>query len=374
MITKTGKGIIAKYLIGQAPAYASYIAIGCGAKPLSTSDNFGDYTEKKALDFEMFRVPVTSRGYVTEDNVTKIVLTAELPTEERYEMSEVGVFSAGSNPLAGAYDSRALYAFTTDEAWEYHTASLSTPLEVIYEPLHGVLEDGFINQELKVFQTNSDNLVFTNPERVSRYERARFFNNIVMMRGDTSDLTADSNGVLSAATGSQHIHTTGVSLDFNKNAPTDEIKVAFSVINKNPDGAIVPDEVRILVEFSSTDVHGEGQWAKLSIIATNEDYDFATNRYVVSTKQLQELAKSQIGFTWNAVNVVSIYSTVLVDSEPSDQFYVGLDAIRLENVSSENPLYGLTGYSVLKNNNANTIVKPANTTNYLEFRFAIGVD
>ena len=34
MITNTGKSIIAKYLVGQAPAYASYIAIGCGPKPL----------------------------------------------------------------------------------------------------------------------------------------------------------------------------------------------------------------------------------------------------------------------------------------------------------------------------------------------------
>ena len=33
MITNTGKEIIAKYLMGTAPAYASYIAVGCGTKP-----------------------------------------------------------------------------------------------------------------------------------------------------------------------------------------------------------------------------------------------------------------------------------------------------------------------------------------------------
>jgi hypothetical protein len=38
MITNTGKTIIAKYLLGQAPAYASYIAIGCGATPLTTGN------------------------------------------------------------------------------------------------------------------------------------------------------------------------------------------------------------------------------------------------------------------------------------------------------------------------------------------------
>ena len=33
MITNTGKEILSKYLIGTAPAYASYLAVGCGSKP-----------------------------------------------------------------------------------------------------------------------------------------------------------------------------------------------------------------------------------------------------------------------------------------------------------------------------------------------------
>lgn len=135
MITNIGKNILAKYLIGQAPAYASYIAIGCGAQPLATNQNFGDYSAKQTLDFEMFRVPITSRGYVNDSGVNKIVLTAELPTDERYEISEVGVFSAGSNPSAGAYDSRSLFAFTVNENWEYHTSDTATALPIIYEPL-----------------------------------------------------------------------------------------------------------------------------------------------------------------------------------------------------------------------------------------------
>ena len=54
MITNTGKTIIAKYLLGQAPAYASYLAIGCGATPLTTGDPLGNYSAKTNLDFEMF--------------------------------------------------------------------------------------------------------------------------------------------------------------------------------------------------------------------------------------------------------------------------------------------------------------------------------
>jgi hypothetical protein len=97
MITNTGKSILGKYLIGQVPGYAAYMALGCGAKPTTT---FSDYSTKESLDFEMFRVPITSRGFVTENGVSQVVLTAELPTEERYEITEVGIFSASSNSIS----------------------------------------------------------------------------------------------------------------------------------------------------------------------------------------------------------------------------------------------------------------------------------
>jgi hypothetical protein len=373
MITNIGKNILAKYLIGQAPAYASYVAIGCGAKPIPTNQTFGDYSEKQALDFEMFRVPITSRGYVNDSGVNKIVLTAELPTDERYEISEVGIFSAGSNPSAGAYDSRSLFAFTVNENWEYHTDDTAVALPIIYEPLDGTLEDGNINQTDLVFQTNSDNRLFTNTDRIARYERARFFNNIVMMRGDTSELNL-SGDHLEIGTNTNHIHLLGTGLDFNKNAPTDQIKLAFSIINKDPDPSIVPDEVRILLEFAEDDSVNpiDKQWARFEIVMSANDYDFTNNRYYVITKELQELYKST-GFTWNNVSIVKIYSNVINGGNSSSDFYIGLDAIRFENVSTTNPVYGLTGYTVLKNTNAETIIKAANTTNYIEFRFAMDV-
>ena len=47
--------------------------------------------------------------------------------------------------------------------------------------------------------------------------------------------------------------------------------------------------------------------------------------------------------------------------------------MRLENIATTNPLYGLTGYSVVKTTDAETIVKSPNTSNYVEFRFSVGV-
>ena len=58
---------------------------------------------------------------------------------------------------------------------------------------------------------------------------------------------------------------------------------------------------------------------------------------------------------------------------PRDQYFVALDAIRLDNVGTVSPLYGMTGYSVVQNATAETIIKDANTNNYIEFRVILDV-
>jgi len=376
MITNTGKNILAKYLIGQAPAYASYIAVGCGAQPLNSDATLGDYSEKNSLDFEMFRVPITSRGYVNEDGIDKIVFTAELPTEERYEISEVGVYSAAANPSAGARDSRNIYAFTQTENWEYHSESEATAIPVVYEPLDGEANNNVINQPYDVFQTNADNRIFANPQRVERYERCRFLNNIISIVGDMSTISENQDGSLSLDSGN-HIHLNGVSASLDQNAPTDELRFAFSVANKDGSSSDIPSNIKLIVEFADSDPFGTGEFARLeaSLDHTPGDpeLDFSTNRYFVVTRQLQELVKST-GFSWSQMNIAKVYVCVS-DSlgNPSDQFYLNMDALRLENVTIQNPLYGMTGYSVIRAANAETLIKVANTTNFVEFRFAIGV-
>ena len=384
MITNTGKNIIGKYMLGQAPAYASFIAVGCGPTPLDLPDTAEDFSTKKALDFEMFRVPISSRGFVNEAGISKIVLTAELPTKERYEITEIGLYSAGSNPSAGAYDSKTIFAFTTTENWQYHTSSASTAITSYSSPLDNPLDDNVIAVANAVFQTNADNSIFYKTNRSSRYERCRFLNNTIFIKGNDSNLTlnedsgpAEDHFVVEA--GSNHIHLTGAAVDFTRNSPIDELKLAFSLVNKNGDSLAIPDTVRILVDFASTDA-GTGEYARFEAEINqgssgnldNSIADFETNRYFVVTKQLQELYTSA-NFTWNAVNVVKIYACVIDGGVPSENYYIALDAIRLENVATINALYGMTGYSIVKTDGAETIIKSPNTSNYIEFRFAIGV-
>ena len=384
MITNKGKSIIGKYMLGQAPAYASYLAVGCGPIPLQTEDIADDFATKESLDFEMFRVPISSRGFVNEDGIDKIVLTAELPTEERYEITEVGLYSAGSNPSAGAQDSKTVFAFTQGENWEHHTASAATAIPIISVPLDPD-EDDIINApgtETGVFQTNADNSIFYSTDRLERYERARFLNNTILMQGDDSDLSLDgggSGGVDHIAIDSgNHIHLTSPSVDFSKNSPIDELRLAFSLVNRDGGSASAPDTIRILVDFAGTDQTSPSIYARFEVNIEDgvDGYDFATNRYFVVSKQLQELYKSQ-NFIWNSVTVVKIYVSVFDSLSgglyPTSDYYIALDAMRLENIATVNPLYGLTGYSVIKNDDATTIIKSPNTNNYIEFRFSIGV-
>jgi hypothetical protein len=376
MITNTGQEILAKYIVGQAPAFASYISIGCGATPVSSDYIFSDpefdlIKNKESLDFEMFRVPITSRGYVYEDNQSKIVFTAELPTSERYEITEVGLWSAGSNPNAGSNDSRTVFSFSNSENWQYHEDEQVTSIPSYEAALHS--GNNIINKTETVFQTNADNPIFTTQKREGRGERCRFLNNIMVLRGDLSEINVLPNGKLEIVSGN-HIHLTGSSLDFDKTSPQDDLRLAFSLINKDGQSDVQPDEIRIMLEFAQSDAHGTGEYARFETIIKESDMniDFATGRYFVSVKKFEELTKS-IGFTWKAVDVVKFYVSVIKNGVVSNDYYVCLDALRLENTTSSNPLYGLTGYSVIKNINSKPVIKYANTTNHIEFRFGLDV-
>jgi hypothetical protein len=357
--------------------------VGCGPNPVASDGGiFGDYALKKSLDFEMFRVPIISRGFVNEDGIDKVVLTAQLPTEERYEITEVGIFSAASNPVAGSFDSRNIYSFAETDSWLYQPFnSPAIEIDSVYAPLDGQSENGIINQTLNVFQTNADNRVFTQQNRVARNERCRFLNNIIAMVGNDSTLTRNVSGKLDIGTGSKYIRLNETTVDFTKNSHLDELKLAFSVVSKVANSNTVPDNVKILLEFSHTGINSSQEYARFEVDVDDVGYvagtaeetiNFASNRYVVATKALRDLNKTD-NFDWREVSVAKIYACVTENNLPSDQFYVCLDGLRLENITTTNSLYGLTGYSVIKTVGAKPIIKSANTTNYIEFRFALGV-
>jgi hypothetical protein len=395
----------------------------------------------------MFRVPITSRGYVNDDGVNKIVLTAQLPTEERYEISEIGLFSAGANANAGAFDSRTITTFSNTEDWVYNTGSSLISPEIgnstFPEITTSLIDElNVITSSADVIQTNSNNGAFLNATRAGRYERCRYQNNIFLMRGNTSHLYVE-DGVFEIAPDAKFLQITGETVDLTRNSSSDILKVAFSLVSVNGDSGDIPNTARLMIEFSNSD---GSEYARMEVNATNAQYRFATNRYIVASSRLGDLTYSSANFSWRNVNTIKVYSSVIeeltvtnkeltdnvailttasthglsagdvitvtgVDStfngtyvitgtpttskisyaktagnvsetavtpngliEASvDTFFLVPDAIRLDNVSTINPLYGMTGYSIVQNADEETIIKSPNTNNYIEFRFILDV-
>lgn len=374
MITNTGKEIVAKYLLGTAPAFASYMAFGSGPQPLGAADShsFNTYTQKESLDFEMFRVPISSKGYVYEDGVNKLVFTAELPSQERYEITEIGIYSAGSNPSAAGFDSRNIVLFSQEEAWQSVTTSTEN-IPVVTVALDSG-DDNVIDVAYDVFQANADNRIFYRNNRNDYHERCRFFNNVILLAGDFSSIKdATSSTDLSSI---YHIAKTNTSINLSQNSLSDKIKIAFSVINQSSSLVLStpytgPDSVKIIIDFINTSTK-KARLIFNAVDSTNPDIDFSTNRYYVLEKNISD-AVQEDGFSWADVTSIKIYACAVTSNVLDDNYYIGLDAIRVENTQTQNPLYGLTAYTIVKNSDEQPILKASNTNNYIEYRMSVGV-
>jgi hypothetical protein len=369
MITNKGKEIIAKYLLGTTPAYASYMVFGCGQKPLATADPYGDYSDKDSLDFEMFRVPISSRGYVKEDNVNKIVFTAELPTQERYEITEIGLYSAGGNPSAAGFDSRSLLLFTEEEQWQYFDTTLKS-IPSINSALDES-DDNIISTTQSVFQASSDNRIFYKAYRNENNERCRFFNNMLLVRGNYSAIKDITNvaSLTPGVSGQNYITKTGLNINLSQNSLSDKIKVAFSLVNKDASTYAKPGSLKIILEFINNNKYAR---CLVDLVQGVDGVDFDSNRYFVVEKTLEDFVQEQ-GFSWESITSVRLYSCVVTSSNTVGTHYIAFDAIRFDNISTINPLYGLVGYTVVKNVNAEPIEKSPNTNNYVEFRMSLDI-
>jgi hypothetical protein len=414
---------------------------------------------KNVLDFEMLRVPISSRGYVNDDGVNKIILTAQLPTEERYEISEIGIYSAGSNSAAGKYDSKTISAFSGEEPWQLVSGnSVSNASSInsnFVEAQNSIINSSnVISVDLEgtsgpetlkplAIKTTTSNAIFSNTKRIERYERPRYLSNVLLLKGNSSYIYSNDQDFLTYNGTPNFLQITGLPTDLSKNSSSDLIKLAFSIVSVTGESNAIPVSANIIVEFSNTD---RSQYAWMQIESEKiKDYS-ADNRYIVATKRLDELFYNTGQFSWKNVSIVRIYATTtdtilitnkalttnvatlttsgnhpfttgdyvkisgidsifngihLITGTPtattftyaktngnvtsaalspngeaqyaSGEFYISLDAIRLDNVNTVNPLYGLTGYSIVQNSDATTVVKSQNTSNYIEYRFILDV-
>jgi hypothetical protein len=521
MITNDGKDIIGKFILGQIPSFATHIAVGCGAKPITTTDSMPDTTileSKKKLDFEMTRAPIISKGFVDQtyqyaitaksltndiatltigshvlqvgdsvsvdldeadsafdgthritsissttisfasDNIdvspvsktgtligskTKISLTAALPSDNKYEITEVGLWSASNNILAVGQDSRLLFSF--QDSWEAHASSIITP---IFKNNIGTTDGiNYASTPERIFYASTSNVSLHGANRRLRKEGPRLGNNTILIRGDSSKISGTSgnwteseisydisfvsltdnvakietsivssinvgdsvtivgitgatslNGIFNvtsvdiatksfsfslnnanitrvAKTGtatikSSHIHLNNVNFNIGQNSASDILSLSLSVIDKDSVGNGTPDSVKILMEFYRNEISTTSGYAKKEI--TIDSASLGSSRHQVVSFPISSLITST-DFSSSEVTICRIFSSVIYSGIPSSNHFVCFDGMRLDNITTENPVYKMSAYSIVQNANGYPIVKLSNSNNYIEFRLTLGI-
>jgi hypothetical protein len=277
-----------------------------------------NYADKKTLDYEMFRVPIVSRAFNSQTGETQVILTGELPTQDRYLMTEAAIFSSGTNPIASLSDSRSLYSFSEGEGWETHNVTATAITTFTTTSIANT--NGVINTlnttiaNLTAFALDSTDAMFDSDGHKFTNSKPRLLSNFIVVRGDLSEINTTASTWTTNNT--PHIHIQNQRFGFGVNSSTDQLKLAFSVINRNPiltaNAAVAPDNAYVMIEFSTSEaeVEADNQYARMQIQLSSTDFaNVNGSRYFVSTKTLGELATS-VGFSWEAVRLVKVYVEV----------------------------------------------------------------
>lgn len=484
MITDIGKNLIGKYLVGQSTQYASHIALGCGVEPITLTTAYGNYATTTELDFEMTRVPIISRSYISDRTlasitniqvfngipdaitftvssltsgifvqnqtitvsgvsvsvgglstgtlntsykvtsvigytigaeplgwgasaptsnasvattgtidgyVNKISFVAELPTDNRYEITELGLWSDLSNPLPSGIDNKNIFNFGRNkESWKYTSGSTNITSDISYTETaldNGNLLNNFdtpatFSTSPKAFLTNSDNAFFNSTlgaTRVQRWERPRFLDDALMVGGDLSkfEVTGGTTilNTLDTTVSNNYLTISGINLgDLDINQTTDELVLAYSLISKLASATTITgvESVNIMFEFL-TDI--DNVTAKYHFRHRASDLVDA-NRYQTINVPLSGTGTTpkSASFLWKNVVAANIYASIQDSSGNQVTTYFlaldGLNLINKNNVNSSN--YGLVSYVPVKNSSGVSIVKEPNTSSLIEFRLVLG--
>lgn len=459
MITNDGKQLIGKFLLSQAPEFATHIAAGIGPTALLPdqtldTNSINEIKEKPSLDFEAFRVPISAKGFIKEDGIEKIVFKAEMPTEQRYQITEVAFFPAAQNSVAGSFDSKTLATFVPTETWVLYSPTSSSTITLVTNNVSN--NDGDLLVEDQAFFINSNESLFNEQDRRERQESPRFYNRTLVISGDLNYL--DSGFTVSSD--AFYIQNSTLSFNLNQNLPPDEIKFAISVMSTEKANNQQPEKVRIIFDFvNDNPVSGfSSPKARAEIELDAADFEIAEdlangrpsgiNRYKIITKKLSQFVLDD-RFSWANINLMRIFACVIEEqtvsitnkeisngvailnvSDDSNLFtgmsvdisgmgdpfdgthtlisssasqitfntsasadlasasvisgsatFMGrtpnykiiMDGLRIDNITSQNPLYTMVGYDIIRNDNAYPILKAENTNNYIEYRFGIGV-
>jgi hypothetical protein len=339
-------------------------------KPVQTSKII---PKQQSLNFEAARYPVISKGLTIDSSSNRqLVFTAQIDSLDRFDITEIGLYPAAYDSLlSNSVGSKMLLDFSINELWSYNDASTyNSPLTFISNPLDYGNTTNILDAQadgattLKAYSFDVSNSFFTTT-RVTRKERPRILDSAFLILGDMS--TTYNTGKYVELTGFNN----AIDLD-NASASVDELRVAFNVINATALTSAPSGGVQFTIRFMTNDgqTYRDYVFDTTSTINSNTTWTIALGtsaRYVIG-KQTLDKGTSNGDFKWSAVNTVKIFAKA-TDATSSANYAIIFDALRFENNSTLNPLYGLIGYSVPTTN----IIKSSDTSGLVEFRFNLGV-
>ena len=344
---------------------------------------------------------LSSEGCLPETKITsfsvkgyakKIVVTAELPVNNRYEITELGLYSMGFDPTITGSASKTITNFTQDENWKYVT-NTATYTDIPYyssitDSTNSITVTNFYSTA-KVFQTNSNNPFFNYVAtdsagftRITRQERPRFLEDTIIVGGNLSEFSANLTPTTSAPI-SEYITLSNLNLDLSKNSSNDEIRIAYSLINAIQTPTTTPKSINIMLQFITADGNDSAKYhfrdTDTTSLISGTTGAYVNNRYRTKALALNAATytSSTTNFDWKNVTSLRIYASVENAADYTGtaltDYAIALDAIRFENKSSNNSKYALVGYNIVRTTSGIPLIKEANTNNLVEFRFILGV-
>jgi hypothetical protein len=183
------------------------------------------------------------------------------------------------------------------------------------------IANGAINTSVTdiAFNIENTNSMFVDPYRVGNgielVEKPRMLQSSIAVSSGMSIIDTSSSVWTSTFTETvdsvqvsrayPHLHLIGRQYPFDKNASSDQLKLALSLLAVDPSEP-VPTNLYILVEFNSdeTESGAANDYAKAQFNISSSDF-IGKNRYVVKNLSLGDLKKSA-GFTWSSVDIIKV--------------------------------------------------------------------
>lgn len=289
----------------------------------------------------------------------QVSLTAEMSDTSRYNISELGVYSLGSNQYSPSGNSRMLLTFAENEGWQYYSNSSTSFSDVT------AITSVTLPLTIPNFVSTS-NAFWSDTYRKLRQEKPRILEDGLIVQGALSEWDGLASNFLST---SNYLVLSDPGINLSKSSGLDQVRLAYSIINAVSTPTALPTELRIQFEFTCSNGIDN---AKLLFSNTGGTTVIYPNRYNVLVKNISDF-QSTSGFDWSKVTSLKVYASLEASGTPTNDYAIVLDGLRFENTGTENPLYALTAYTMVNNTTATTIDKASNSNDLINFRMDLAV-